>query len=146
MRVFFADTAAGTQQPWFIWNRNYWNCINITSWLCPSWGRPLMHFDLDTCFNLWQLIEKQHWFTSDTSTLLLPFLPSSASFHVSRFMRDSGLHILHSSSCQSSRNRRSHLRRLLHSLIACNMIINAYFKHGMLFRYGIISSVSSCYV
>ncbi|XP_029697440.1 synaptotagmin-1-like isoform X3 [Takifugu rubripes] len=34
------------------------------------------------------------------------------------FMRDSGLHILHSSSCQSSRNRRSHLRRLLHSLIA----------------------------
>lgn len=35
--------------------------------------------------------------------------------------------------------------RLLHSLIACNMIINAYFKHDMLFTYGIISSFSNCY-
>lgn len=71
---------------------------------------------------LWHHIEKQHWSTCGTSTLLLPFLPFPASLYVSRFMGDSGLHILHLSSCQTSRNRRSHLR-LLYTLIAYKMIM-----------------------
>lgn len=72
---------------------------------------------------LWQHIEKQHWSTCGASTKLLPFLLFPASLYVSRFMGNSGLHILHLSSCQTSRNRRSHLR-LLCTLIAYKMIMH----------------------
>lgn len=99
------------------------------------WGRPLMHFDLDTCFNLWHLIEKQHlstWHFNFTSALpFLLYIPPCQQVYRGQWLAYPAFKFVP----DQQKPEKPLEKRLLHSLIACNVIINAYFKHGMLFRY-----------